>query len=90
MSRLPERLLAESFTGEAVSFALKRNPNLANIDMTKVSGLVATAASEIATFEQLARIKPLRIPQTSEEARKNNSNLGFIRCRYVFKGISRR
>lgn len=67
---LPEHLTEESFVNKALTFALNQNPALSNIDNERVIGLVRKAALEMAAFEKLARTNPLRIPETSEEAKR--------------------
>lgn len=67
---LIESLTGQPFIEEAVRYALKRNPALSNIDRERLLGLIRRAASEMAAFEELSRIEPLRVPQTADGAKR--------------------
>lgn len=67
---LHEVLTGQQFVERAVAYAFGRNPDLLRIDKEKIYQLASRAASEMATFEQLARAMPLRIPQTPEAAKR--------------------
>lgn len=68
--QLKASLLESSFVDKAMQFAINRNPSILNIDKERVSRLVKNAALEMANFEEIALTRPLRIPETAEEARK--------------------
>lgn len=67
---LHEALAKKIFIDRAVAYAVNRNPALADFDERRVFKLAQNAALEIARFEELARTRPLRIPQSVEEAKR--------------------
>ncbi len=70
ISGLRDVLIGQQFVDRAVTYAVARNPALLKIDQEKVFGLARRAASEMVTFEDLARNEPLRIPNTPEECKR--------------------
>lgn len=65
-----ESLAQQSFPYRALAYALERNSTLSNIDRKRLLGLIRRAASEMAAFEELSRIEPLRVPQTADGAKR--------------------
>lgn len=63
-------LVEQPFIDKTIAYAIDRNPTLANIDLDRISKLVRNATSEMAAFEEIALTKPLRVPETPEEAKR--------------------
>lgn len=60
-------LLSRAFFNEAIAHAFERNRALEDVDRGRLYRFVNQAVSEIALLEELARTRPLRIPETAED-----------------------
>lgn len=67
---LKTSLLEPPLVDRAIQYAFNRNSSLLDIDYEKVSTLAENAVLEMAQFEEIAVTRPLRIPETAEEAKK--------------------
>lgn len=63
-------LVGQEFMQNAVAYACVRNPGLLVIERERVLNLAKKAALEMAAFEELAQVAPLRVPKTPEEVKK--------------------